>query len=158
MNMELLQNSDVLMRVLLLLLPTVAAFLASVVYLFSAKRTEERSGADSGELGSAVMLFLPICMTNLIYFIMTVILLFINEQITADKITEISIPVYVLISVLNAVSCVTKGIIGGVKLRDCTGADKQNGLSKSMLYMAAAEIPGLIAFAFLMIKFLVSNQ
>ena len=101
MNMELLQNSDVLVRVLLLLLPTVAAFLASVVYLFSAKRTEERSGADSGELGSAVMLFLPICMTNLIYFIMTVILLFINEQITADKITEISIPVYVLISVLD---------------------------------------------------------
>ena len=44
MNMELLQNKDVLIKVLLLLVPTVAAFSVSVVYLFRSKKNNERGG------------------------------------------------------------------------------------------------------------------
>jgi hypothetical protein len=154
MNMELLQNKDVLIKVLLLLVPTVAAFSVSVVYLFRSKKNNERGGADSGELTGAAMLFIPVCMTNLMYSVMSVLLLFVNGKITVDKITGVSIAFFLMVSVLSVVSCIMKGIIGGLRLSDCTGAEKQKGISKAMLYMAAAEFPGLIAFALFMIKFI----
>lgn len=157
MKMELLQNSDALLRILLLLIPTIAVFLAAVIYLFRSKKNEEYAGADREDLKSAVILFLPVYVTNVMYSIMMVLLMFVLENITVDKIKGVSVAFFAVTSLLGAASCAVKGIIGGARLPYCTGAEKQSELSKSLLYLAAAEIPGLIAFALYMIKFVVNQ-
>lgn len=154
MNTELLQDSDVVLRIALLLAPA-AAFLAAVLLLLRSKRNEEHAGSDSGELRNAVMLYLPICMTNLVYSVMMVLWLFINENMTADKIGGVSILLFAMIGLLNAGSCIVKGVISGARLSYCTGAEKQSGLSKTMVYLAVAEVPGLIAFVLYVIRFIV---
>lgn len=155
MNMELLQNYGILMRILILFVPTAVAFAIAVVYLFASKAREESNGLDGTELGGAMMLFLPVCMTNFMYAVVEILLLLRNEGITADKIEGVPVAFFAVISVLSAASCLIKGIIGGLKLSGCVGAEKQNGISKVMLFMAAAEVSGLISFALWMIKFMV---
>ncbi len=157
MKTELLQNSDVLLRVLLLVIPTIIVFLAAVIYLLRSKRNEENAGADREDLKSAVMLFLPVYITNVMYSVMMVFLLFVLENSTVDKINGVSVAFFAAVSLLCAASCAVKGIIGGARLPYCTGAEKQNGLSKSLLYLAVAEMPGLIAFALYMIKFVINK-
>lgn len=154
MNTELLQDRDVMIRIVLLLAPA-AAFLAAVLLLLRSKRNEEHAGSDSGELRNAVMLFLPICMTNLMYSVMMILWLFINENMTADKIRGVSIFLFAMIGLLNAGSCIVKGAISGARLSYCAGAEKQSGLSKTMVYLAVAEVPGLIAFVLYVIRFIV---
>lgn len=154
MNLELLQNKDVLTRLLILFVPTAIAFLVSVIYLFVSEKNEEYVRSDSEDSKSAVGLFLPICLTNFMYSIMEVLSVLVNEK-AAGRITETSISIFIVISVLGAGSCLIKGIIGGLKLSDCTGAEKQNGLSKAILYMAAAEVPGLISLAIYFLKLIV---
>lgn len=154
MHTELLQNDDVLMRILILFVPTAIAFAIAVIYLFNSKAREESNGLDGVELSSSMMLFLSICVTNVMYAAVEVFLLLGNEGITADKIEEVPVAFFAVISLLSAASCVIKGIIGGLKLSGCVGAEKQNGISKAMIFMAAAEVPGLISFALWMIKFI----
>lgn len=155
MNMELLQNDGILMRILILFVPTAVAFAIAVIYLFVSKVREEGNGLDGAELGSAMVLFLPVCMTNLIYAVVEIFLMLGNEGIAADKIEGVPVAFFAAISVLSAASCLIKGIIGGMKLSRCVGTERQNGISKVMLFMAAAEVPGLISFALWMIKFMV---
>lgn len=152
MNMELMQSRDVVMRILILFIPTAVAFLIAVIYLFSRKRYEESNGLNGEDLNGSAMLFLPVCATSFMYSVMEVLLLFTNENVTAEKLLEVPVFFFVLISLLCAGSCIAKGIIGGRKLPYCTGAEKQNGISKALLYMAAAEIPGIIALVFCMMK------
>lgn len=154
MNMELLQNDEVLMRILILFVPTAVAFGIAVIYLFISKAREESNGLDGAELGGAMMLFLPVCMTSFMYALVELLLILRNESITADKIKGVPVAFFAVISVLSAASCLIKGIIGGLKLSSCVGAEKQNGISKVMLFMAAAEVPGLISFALCMMKFI----
>lgn len=156
MKMELLQSSDVLVKIVLLSVPTVVVLVAAVIYLFRSKRDEERAGADSEELRSAVMLFLPVYITNLVYSVMMILLMFVMETITVAKIEGASVAFFAAISLLGAASCAGKGVIGGKRLPYCTGAEKQSGLSKTLLYLAAAEFPGLIAFLLYMMKFMVN--
>lgn len=154
MNMELLQNDEVLMRILILFVPTAVAFVIAVIYLFISKAREESNGLDSAELSGAMMLFLPVCMTNFMYVLVELLLILRNESITADKIKGVPVAFFAVISVLSAASCLIKGIIGGLRLSRCVGTERQNGISKVMLFMAAAEVPGLISFALWMVKFI----
>ena len=153
MNMELLQNSDVLMRILLLFIPAAVTFLAAIIYLFVSKKNGEKGGLNAVDLQSAAMLFLAVYATNFLYSVMEILLMLVREDITADRIAGEAAAIFAAMGVLNALSCIAKGIIGGRKLPYCAGADKQNGLSKALVYMAAAEIPGLAALAIYMIKF-----
>lgn len=155
MNMELLQNDGILMRILILFVPVVVAFAIAVVYLFASRAREESNGLDGAELGGAMMLFLPVCITNFMYAVVEILLMLGNEGITADKIEGVPVAFFAVIGVLSAASCLIKGVIGGLKLSSCVGAEKQSGISKVMLFMAAAEVPGLISFALWMIKFMV---
>lgn len=154
MNVEMLQNSDVLMRVLLLFIPAVVTFLAAIIYLMVSKKNGESHGLNAVDLQNSAKLFMAMYATTFLYSVLEVLLLLTKKKdITVDRIVKESVVIFVVIGILNAVSCIAKGIIGGQKLPYCTGEDKQNGLSKAILYMAAAEIPGLAALILYMIKF-----
>ena len=147
MNFAILQNGDVLRRILLLSVPTAASFLIAVVSLFITMGKARRAESGGEELKAVAMIFLSIYMTTFL-----VLLMFYHDRIPVDRIMGESELFFVGIGALNAVSCIVKGIVGVIKLPLCVGEEKPREMSKVMLYMAAAEIPGLIAFALCMMK------
>lgn len=152
MNFAILQNGDVLRRILLLSVPTAASFLIAVVSLFITMGKARRAESGGEELKAVAMIFLSIYMTTFLYAVLVVLLMFYHDRIPVDRIMGESELFFVGIGALNAVSCIAKGIAGVIKLPLCVGEEKPREMSKVMLYMAAAEIPGLIAFALCMIK------
>lgn len=152
MHTELLQNGEVLKRMAMLFVPPAVAFLFSLIWLFAKKKDVESWGIGGEELNASAMLFLSVCATSFMYAVVENLLLLHNVGITAEKIVGTSFGFFALIGLVNAASCLVKGIIGGRMLRSCVGQEKQKGLSKALLYMAAAEVPGLIVLVLYMMK------
>lgn len=148
MRGEMLQNQDVLIRLLVLAVPTVATFLAAVIYTMTA-------GKGAKVLKDVTSMFLAVCGTSFLYMVTEVILILYTEKITVEMVTEKSVVMFVLLGVLNAISCLAKGLIGGKSLKGITGGtDKQTVVSRGLLYMSIAELPGLAALIVYMVVFM----
>lgn len=152
MNTEILQNNDVLTRILIMAVPAIAAFLISIIYLVVAKIRCGMAGLERKDLMASMQLYLAICATNFMYALVEVLLI-LMENIDVAELVQENITLFVIVGALSAISCLAKGIIGGKFMPLSTGANKQQGLGKAMIFMAVAEIPGLIALALFIIKF-----
>lgn len=154
MNTEILQNNEVLTRILIMAVPVAVAFLISIICLAVAKIKCGMAGLDSKELMASMLLYLIMCATNFMYALVEVLLI-LTERIAVTKLVQENIVIFIIVGVLSMISCLAKGIIGGKFMPLSAGANKQQGLSKAMVFMAVAEIPGLISLAIFLVKFLV---
>lgn len=158
MNRELLQNSEAVTRLLVLALPTVAAFLVSIVCIVLAGKRSRKEGLNAGDLYISGKLFVSVCATNFIYAILEVLLILMTDKIPTEMILNEKVFLFVVMGVANAVSCIMKGIIGAKSMKHTAGADKQQGLSRALIGMAVAEIPGLVALAVYMVSFMAGGK
>lgn len=146
MNSEMLGNYDVVIRLLVLAVPVAAAFLFSIIYTM-------RAVEGVKELREVSQVFLAVCATNFFYAAMEVMIILFIENVTVEKVTGISVILFVIMGILNALSCIAKGIIAGKSMPMAVGADKQRVVSKALIYMSIAEIPGLIALVYYLLIF-----
>lgn len=158
MNSELLQNSEAVTRLLVLALPTVAAFLVSIVCIVLAGKRSREEGLNAGDLYISGKLFVSACATNFMYAILEVLLILMTDKIPTEMILNEKVFLFAVMGVANAVSCIMKGIIGAKSMKHTTGADKQQGLSRALIGMAVAEIPGLVALAVYMVSFMAGGK
>lgn len=156
MSVEVSENSEVLVRVLVLAVPTVITFLFAVISILISKKKCENAGLEGKELASAAMLFLAICITNLFYMIVEVLFVLMPDYIPIIRLVSEGIFVFELIGLLNALSCLVKGIISAKFLPIAVGENKQEGLSKALIFMSFVELPGLAALVVFLIKFMVN--
>ncbi|MCH5280531.1 MAG: hypothetical protein J1E61_03610 [Lachnospiraceae bacterium] len=150
--MEIFQNNDVLTRLLLIGLPVVVTFLISIGYVFAAKARCVSEELDANELKASAQLFLTTVMTSFLYGVLEILLIW-SKRVSVEQVLETSMVYLAIIGILNGASCLAKGIIAGKMLPKAVGENKQQGLSKGLLYMAMAEVPGLIALVMFMIKY-----
>ena len=148
MNSELLQNQDVLIRLLVLAIPTIVAFLVSVIYTMVAGKGEKT-------LKDVTSMFLAVCATSFFYMVIEVMLIFYYRTgISVEMVINQYVVLFVLLGVLNAISCLAKGIISGSSLKNIAGADKQVVMSRALIYMSIAELPGLAALVIYLVTFM----
>ncbi|MDE5966296.1 MAG: hypothetical protein K2G89_05645 [Lachnospiraceae bacterium] len=148
MNSELLQNQDVLIRLLVLAVPTIVAFLVSVIYTMVAGKGEKT-------LKDVTSMFLAVCATSFFYMVIEVMLIFYYRTgISVEMVINQSVVLFVLLGVLNAISCLAKGIISGSSLKNIAGANKQTVMSRALIYMSIAELPGLAALVVYLVTFM----
>lgn len=152
--MEIFQNNDVVIRLLIIGLPVVVAFLISIGYVFATKAKCVSEELDANELKASAQLFLTTVMTSFLYGVLEILLIW-SKRVSVEQVLETSMVYLAIIGILNAASCLAKGIIAGKMLPKAVGENKQQGLSKGLLYMAMAEVPGLIALVMFMIKYFV---
>lgn len=146
MNSALLQNSDVTLRLLILAIPSTAAFLFSVFYILVIGRTEETDNQPAS-------LFLSICATSFLYMVLEIIIILFTDNVPMTAILKQSVYFYALLSILNAASCLIKGIVGGKRLKYITGEDKEQAMARSLIYMSIAELPSLISLVLYLLTF-----
>lgn len=146
MNSALLQNSDVILRLLVLAIPTTVSFLFSVIYLFIAGRKAEIDTQSTS-------LFLSVCATSFLYMVIEIIIILFTDSVPMTAILKQSVFFFALLSILNAISCIIKGIIGGKRLQYITGEDKEQATARSLIYLSIAELPSLISLVLYLLTF-----
>lgn len=153
--MEMLENTNVLVKLLILAVPTVGAMMVAMGYIFAEKRKLEFSDSrmDANALASGAYLLLSVCATNFMYTVVEVLLILFPKQISEDRILGETIYIFLVIGLLNAISCLVKGIIGGKSMKKITGRDRKLYLNKALIFMAIAEVPSLIALLIYLVKF-----
>lgn len=147
MNSELLQNSDVLVRLLILAVPTIVTFLFSIIFIKIMQK-----GANAPD--DSANIFLSVCATSFFYMVMEVVLILFSENIGVEQVVSKTVVMFLMMGLLNALSCLAKGIIGGRSMQYVAGADKQSATSRVLIYMSIAEVPGLAALALYLLSFM----
>lgn len=150
--MGIFQNNDVLIRILIIGLPVVATYLISIGYIFATKAKCVSEDMDANDLGASAQLFLAAVTASFLYAILEILLIWSN-RVSVEQVLETSIVYLAVIGILNAASCLAKGIIAGKMLPKAVGENRQQGLSKGLIYIAIAEVPGVIALAMFMLKY-----
>ena len=150
--MKIFQDNDVLIRLLLIGLPVAVTCLISIGYVFATKAKCVSEDMDANELKASAQLFLTTVITSFLYALVEIMLI-LQGHVSVDQVLETSVVFLAAIGILNAVACLAKGIIAGKMLPKAVGENKQQGLSKGLLYMAIAEVPGLIALVMYLVKY-----
>lgn len=147
-------NTDILSRILILLLPNAAAILGgSALTLIRRTRIARNLERDADVFIRRTNTLLAILMTGFWYVIIMAILT--GTVLDEERVLDVSLMYFVVITALLLISILAKTVILQIFLEKIT--ESGANISRAMVGMAVTEIPGLISLGLFLFKLMASK-